>query len=57
MGWDEMFFVGFVWLLLILVAIRRRHTPTAPLKRGGWNAVFLFDNEEFSVYVSPLERG
>ena len=57
MGWDEMFFVGFVWLLVILVAIRRRHTPPAPLKRGGWNAVFLFDNEEFSVYVSPLERG
>ena len=35
--WDEMFFevvsVDFGWLLLILVAVRGRHTPL-PLSRG-----------------------
>ena len=32
--------LGFVWLFLILGAMRRRDTPPAPLKRGGWNVVF-----------------
>ena len=26
--------LGFVWLFLILGAMRRRHTPPAPLERG-----------------------
>ena len=46
-GCDEMIFevvsVDFGWLLLILVAVRGRHTPPAPLERGGLNTAFLFD--------------
>ena len=38
-GWFEVFFeevvfVGFVWLFLIWEAVRGRDTPPAPLKRG-----------------------
>ena len=48
--------LGFVWLFLILGAVRERHTLPALLERGD-GMLFLFDNGEFSVYVSPLERG
>ena len=44
-GWFEVFFeevfVGFVWLLLILVAMRGRDTPLAPLERGGLECCFF----------------
>ena len=33
------------------------HTPPGPSQEGRFGYCFLFDNEEFSVYVSPLERG
>ena len=50
-AWVEMFlllfgeevFFGFGWVLLIWVAMRRRHTPPAPLKRGALGCLFLFD--------------
>ena len=34
-----------------------RDTPPAPLKRGGWDVVFLFGNEWVECEDSPLERG
>ena len=37
----EEVFVGFVWLLLILVAMRGRDTPLAPLERGGLECCFF----------------
>ena len=39
--------VGFVWLFLILGAMRGRDTPPAPLKRGGLECCFFFDNLGF----------
>ena len=34
-----------------------RDTPPAPLERGDWNAIFLFENECFTMWSFPLERG
>ena len=34
-----------------------RHTPPAPLDRGGSGAAFLLVMSDLSGYVSPLERG
>ena len=56
MGWDEMFFVGFVWLFLIWEAVRGRDTPPAPLERGGCDAVFYLIMRSL-VRMFPLWRG
>ena len=37
--------------------MRRRHTPPAPLERGGCDAAFLLVMRCLSGVVSPLERG
>ena len=37
--------------------MHRRHTPPAPLERGGFGAAFLLVMSGLSVDVSPLERG
>ena len=37
--------------------MRRRHTPPAPLERGGLECCFLIGNERFDGVVSSLERG
>ena len=37
--------------------MRRRHTPPAPLERGGLKVFFFIENEYFECCVSPLERG
>ena len=42
--------LGFVWLFLILGAVRERHTPPAPLKRGGLDA-------DFSLIMNGLSGG
>ena len=34
-----------------------RHTPPAPLERGGLRCLFLVGSERFDGMVSPLERG
>ena len=39
------------------VAVHGRHTPPAPLDRGGSGAAFLLVMSDLSGYVSPLERG
>ena len=57
MGWDEMFFVSFVWLLLILVAMRGRDTPPAPLERGGLECCFFYLIMSSLVCMFPLWRG
>ncbi len=36
--------------------MRRRHIPP-PLSRGEIEMLFLFVNERFERYVSPLDRG
>ena len=64
-GWDEIVFLlfgdvaflGFGWMFLASVAMLGRDTPPAPLKRGGWDVVFLFGNEWVECEDSPLERG
>ena len=57
MGWDEMFFVGFVWLFLIWEAVRGRDTPPAPLKRGDLDTDFSLIMSCLSGDNSPLGRG
>ena len=37
--------------------MRGRHTPPAPLKRGGLRCLFLFGNEWFVACRIPLLRG
>ena len=34
-----------------------RDTPPTPLQRGGWDVVFLFDGEDFSILFFPLAKG
>ena len=56
--WFEEFFevvsVGFEWMFLIWVAVRIRHTPPAPLERGGLGCCVLVGNEWFVVCGIPL---
>ena len=56
--WDEEFFeevsVGFGWMFLIWVSVRIRHTPPAPLERGGWECCFFIGNEWCVVCGIPL---
>ena len=65
-GWDEIVFsavwrCGVCWLLVVAfdfqVAVHRRDTPPTPLQRGGWDVVFLFDGEDFSILFFPLAKG
>ena len=60
-GWDEMIlllfgdvaFLGFGWLFLIWVAMHMRHTPPAPLKRGGWDAAFFLVMSDLCSFRFP----
>ena len=53
----EEVFLGFGWLLWVLVAVRGRDTPPAPLKRGDLDTAFCLEMSDLCVLVSPLERG
>ena len=49
--------VGFVWLLLILVAMRGRDTPPCPSREGRFGMLFFYLIMRSLVCMFPLLRG